>query len=169
MAVGRRRVVGGGVSNLAAYLLWPRDFPETIAQSIHNLSERSGSPKGYRATERVLRQSAPTHPGYRQGSPNGGKLPDGFLAGPRSLIGYAVLVLVVVSVLALGRRIPPVMVGHRAAGHRLTLPPSSSTTTWYSFCRSLRSLSETPTGRRVLGYSTGLQPTAAAVVQSASA
>jgi hypothetical protein len=32
-------------------------------------------------------------------------------AGPRSLIGYAVLVLVVVSILALGRRIPPVMVG----------------------------------------------------------
>ncbi len=41
----------------------------------------------------------------------GGKIPDGFLAGPRSLIGYAILVLVVVAVLALGRRIPPVMVG----------------------------------------------------------
>ena len=41
----------------------------------------------------------------------GGKIPDGFLAGPRLLIGYAVLVLVVVAVLALGRRIPPVMVG----------------------------------------------------------
>ena len=25
------------ISNLAAYLLWPRDFPETITQSIHNL------------------------------------------------------------------------------------------------------------------------------------
>ena len=41
----------------------------------------------------------------------GGKIPDGFLVGPRSLIGYGVLVLVVVAVLALGRRIPPVMVG----------------------------------------------------------
>ncbi len=29
--------VGGVVlSNLAAYALWPRDFPETIMQSIHN-------------------------------------------------------------------------------------------------------------------------------------
>ncbi len=37
----------------------------------------------------------------------GGKIPDGFLAGPRSLIGYGVLVLVVVAVLALGRRMPP--------------------------------------------------------------
>ena len=41
----------------------------------------------------------------------GGTVPEGFLAGPRSLIGYVVLVLVVVCVLALGRRIPPVMVG----------------------------------------------------------
>jgi hypothetical protein len=43
-------------------------------------------------------------------SPNG-VVPGGFLAGPRSVIGYAVLVLVAVSVVALGRRIPPVMVG----------------------------------------------------------
>ncbi len=41
----------------------------------------------------------------------GGKIPDGFLAGPRSLIGYVVLLLVIASVVALGRRIPPVMVG----------------------------------------------------------
>ena len=41
----------------------------------------------------------------------GGKIPDGFLAGPRSLAGYAVLVIIVVSVLALGRRIPPVLTG----------------------------------------------------------
>ena len=41
----------------------------------------------------------------------GGKIPDGFLAGPRSLAGYAVLVIIVISVLALGRRIPPVMTG----------------------------------------------------------
>jgi hypothetical protein len=40
-----------------------------------------------------------------------GHVPDGFLAGPRSLIGGTVLVVVAVCVLALGRRIPPVMVG----------------------------------------------------------
>jgi hypothetical protein len=38
-------------------------------------------------------------------------VPDGFLAGPRSLIGYVVLVLVVAAVLALWRRISPVMAG----------------------------------------------------------
>src|SRR6516162_2750539 len=40
-----------------------------------------------------------------------GGIAEGFLAGPRSLIGYAVLFLIIISVLALGRRIPPVMVG----------------------------------------------------------
>jgi hypothetical protein len=29
-------VAGAGICNVAAYLLWPRDFPETITQSIHN-------------------------------------------------------------------------------------------------------------------------------------
>ncbi|ORA15460.1 hypothetical protein BST12_21970, partial [Mycobacterium angelicum] len=42
---------------------------------------------------------------------SGGKLPDGFLAGPRSMLGYGVLLIVVVAVLVLGRRIPAVMAG----------------------------------------------------------
>jgi hypothetical protein len=29
-------VAGAGICNVAAHLLWPRDFPETITQSIHN-------------------------------------------------------------------------------------------------------------------------------------
>jgi hypothetical protein len=41
----------------------------------------------------------------------GGKIPADFVAGPRSLLGYVVLVLVVVCVVALGRRISPVMAG----------------------------------------------------------
>ncbi len=41
----------------------------------------------------------------------GGKIPDGYLLGPRSLAGYAVLVIIVVSVLALGPRVPPVLTG----------------------------------------------------------
>jgi hypothetical protein len=41
----------------------------------------------------------------------GGKIPAGFIAGPRSLLGYVVLVVVVVCVVALGRRIQPVMAG----------------------------------------------------------
>jgi hypothetical protein len=34
--MGGIAVAGAVIANLAAYLLWPRDFPGTIAQSIHN-------------------------------------------------------------------------------------------------------------------------------------
>ena len=53
----------------------------------------------------------------------GGKIPDGYLAGPRLLLGYVVLALVVVSVLALGRRIPPVMVGIVLLATAALFPP----------------------------------------------
>jgi hypothetical protein len=109
--LGGVAVVGIGLSNIAAYLLWPRDFPETIAQSIHNVIKfnsgfgAAADPRNI-SFSRALLLIPDTLASARTG-----KIPDGFLAGPRSLIGYAVLALVVVCVLALGRRIPPVMVG----------------------------------------------------------
>ena len=129
--LGGLAVVGAGLSNLAAYLLWPRDFPETITQSIHNLVGDSSSffqglfdPRNVSFGRALL-----LIPDIVKFNQTGGKLPDGFLAGPRSLIGYAVLVLVIVAVLALGRRIPPVMVGIVLLAtatlfplHRLLLP-----------------------------------------------
>jgi hypothetical protein len=87
---------------LGAYLLWPRDFPKTIVQSIHNAFQHdSFVPIGYMynvSFAKVLADIATLNP-------------HGFLNGFAPLFGYVVLVLVVVSVLALGRRIPPVMVG----------------------------------------------------------
>ena len=46
----------GGVliSNIAAYLLWPRDFPGTITQSIRNLSSISSSPRRLSTCEMCL-------------------------------------------------------------------------------------------------------------------
>ena len=35
--LGGLALAGVAASNVAAYLLWPRDFPETITQSVHNL------------------------------------------------------------------------------------------------------------------------------------
>jgi hypothetical protein len=109
--LGGIAVVGVVTSNLAAYLLWPRDFPGTIAQSIHNAL-------GYGFFKELI---SPENVSFGKGllliadgieaRGAGGKIPVGFLAGPRSLIGYGVLVLVVVAVMALGRRVPPVMVG----------------------------------------------------------
>ena len=110
--LGSLALGGVAISNLAAYLLWPRDFPETITQSIHNVFDLQGSFQMLVTMQNVsFGRGLLLFPDTEKLKQTGGKIPDGFLAGPRSLIGYAVLVLVVVSVLALGQRITPVMVG----------------------------------------------------------
>lgn len=108
---GSIAVAGAVISNVAAYALWPRDFPETITQSLHNTL-------GYGTFQALVihfnasfAKGLLVVPDAIKARDTGGAIPDGFLAGPRSLIGYAVLVLVVVCVLALARRIPPVMAG----------------------------------------------------------
>jgi hypothetical protein len=97
------------ITNLGAYLLWPRDFPKTIVQSIHNaLRHESLMPIGsmYNVSfAKILADIAALNPDIAALNRSG------FLNGFVPLIGYVVLVLVAVSVLALGRRIPPVMVG----------------------------------------------------------
>jgi hypothetical protein len=107
-------VAGVAVSNIAAYALWPQDFPHTIAQSIHNLLSYGG---GSMRAAMVANSNVSFGKGLLaipdgiKAGQTGGKVPDAFIAGPRSLIGYVVLLLVVAAVVALGRRIPPVMVG----------------------------------------------------------
>jgi hypothetical protein len=109
--MGGIAVAGAVTSSLAAYLLWPRDFPATITQSMHN-TLNYGSPElavGFRNV--AFGRALLLIPDGIKAAQIGGKIPDGFLAGPRSLAGYAVLVIIVVSVLALGSRIPPVLTG----------------------------------------------------------
>lgn len=101
------------VSNVAAYLLWPRDFPKTIMQSAHSIAGYGDN--SFEALVTHLNVSFGKAllavPDGLKAQQAGGKIPDGFLAGPRTLIGYVVVLLVVAAVFALGRRIPPVMVG----------------------------------------------------------
>ena len=107
--VGGIAVVGGLVGNLAAYALWPRDFPGTIALSLRYAL-------GYGA---FYAKTGMLNTSFGKGifmipdaiAGHGQAAPYGFLEGPRSLIGYAVLLVVVMSVLVLGRRIAPVMAG----------------------------------------------------------
>ena len=109
--------VGGIVgTNLVAYVLWPRDFPETIVQSMRNTfgtyGQGSGTFQGLIANFNVsFAKGLLAVPDGIKARELGGKVPDGFLAGPRLLLGYAVLALLVIAVLALGRRIPPVLAG----------------------------------------------------------
>jgi hypothetical protein len=112
--MGSIAVAGTAVSNLAAYALWPRDFPHTITQSISGLFNYGG---GWMQAAMVANSNVSfgkalllIPDGIKAGQ-TGGKIPDDFLAGPRSLIGYGVLLLISSAVLALGPRIPPVMAG----------------------------------------------------------
>lgn len=104
--------VGGVVlSNIAAYLLWPRDFPETIAQSIHNARDYGTSfPMLVGINNVSFANGVLLIPDHIMRMKLG-YVPPSFLAGPRLLIGIVVLLVVVGWVLALGRRIPSVMVG----------------------------------------------------------
>ena len=109
--MGGAALAGAVTSSLAAYLLWPRDFPATITQSIHN-TLNYGSPQlavGFRNVS--FGRALMLIPDGIKAAQTGGKIPDGFLAGPRSLVGYVALVIIVVAVLALGSRIPPVLAG----------------------------------------------------------
>lgn len=110
--LGSLAIGGVAISNIAAYLLWPRYFPGTIGQSIHNVIKFNSSFAGLQDQRNLsFARALLLIPDNIKAAQMGGKVPDDFLAGPRSLLGYAILALVVVSVLALGQRIPPVVAG----------------------------------------------------------
>lgn len=105
-------LVGVAITNLAAYLLWPRDFPGTIMESLQTMSFYGNWFPGLIDMRNVsFGRALLLIPDSVKAVQSGGSIPEGFLAGPRSLIGYAILAAVVISLLTLGRRIPPVMAG----------------------------------------------------------
>lgn len=130
-------ITGVVVSNIAAFLLWPRGFPGTIAQSIHGIIKFNSSFGGLRDPRNVSFGKALLLIPDSIKNYQSGKIPEGFLTGPRTQIGFAVLVIVVVAVLALGRRIPPVMVGIVLLATATFSPRTSPSTISFSSCQSL--------------------------------
>lgn len=114
-------VAGIAIANFAAYLLWPRHFPATITQSIHNLFGTSGL---YLTDLRNVSfgRAILLAPDYFKLLQTG-QLPDSFLAGPRALIGYGILAVIVACMLGLGRRIAPVMSGIVLLATATLFPP----------------------------------------------
>jgi hypothetical protein len=109
--MGAIALAGTVMSNLAAYLLWPQEFPDTIRLSIHNALHFDSVASDVGVWNVSFAKGLLLLPDSIAAFNSGGRVPEGFLAGPRSLIGYVVLVVVVLCVLGLGRRIPPVMAG----------------------------------------------------------
>lgn len=104
-------VTGAVAFNFAAYALWPHDFPGTIAQSMRATLESGAFQRLVGAQNVSFNKAVLLIPDSVAKVRNGGSVPDGYLLGIRSLVGYVVLVLVVALVVALGRRISPVMAG----------------------------------------------------------
>jgi hypothetical protein len=105
--LGALAVGGAVIANLAAYLLWPRHFPETIVQSIHNILGHGSTAESTWVQNQSFAKGLQFFPDMiaiwkGRGTP----VFPGFV-----LVGYVVLVVVVVCILALGRRIPPVITG----------------------------------------------------------
>lgn len=122
--LGGLTIAGVVLSNLAAYLLWPRDFPGTIMQSVRNVLHGGGPFQWLLGQQNVsFGKALLIVPDTVKLYQSGGKIPDGFLAVPRSLIGYVVLLGVVLALLVLGRRIPPIMVGIVLLATAALFPP----------------------------------------------
>ena len=110
--MGGFAVAGVVVSSVGAYLLWPRGFPATIAESIHGTLGYGGPSLALGMRNVAFGRALLLIPdGIKSYQSGWGKIPDDFLAGPRSLAGYGVLLAIVIAVLVLGRRIPPVLTG----------------------------------------------------------
>jgi hypothetical protein len=112
--LGAFAVTGTLVSNYFAYLIWPDDYPDTIGQSINNALHHGDILEPLDQLENVsfAKGLLALPDGIAQAPSVYGPAQRVILTdGPRSLIGYGVLAIVIVSVLVLGRRIAPVMAG----------------------------------------------------------
>ena len=111
--LGGIAVAAAVLLNTIAYLAWPKDFPDTILQSIRNVFSHGIFNMGTieEHWNRSFARGLLVLPDYIAALNARGDVPEDFLTKPPSLIGYAVLVVTVACVLILGRRIPPVMVG----------------------------------------------------------
>lgn len=109
--MGWLTLAGIAISNIGAFLLWPTGFPGSITRSIHDIMKYNNSFGGLHDTRNVaFARGLLLIPDGIKNSQTG-QIPDDFLLGPRTTIGFLLVIVVVFSVLALGRRIPPVMAG----------------------------------------------------------
>ncbi len=119
-------LAGAFITNLAAYLLWPQSFPSTVFQSIHNTVGFGGPGSSASRTDLYNMSFAEgllMIPDDIKAGETGGNIPNSFIAGPRSVLAYIVLIVVVAGVLALGRRLPPVMAGIALLPAACLFPP----------------------------------------------
>jgi hypothetical protein len=118
--------VGGVIAtNLVTYLLWPRDFPGTVGQSIHNAVgyTASGPISGWSNVSfgngfLFVAQRAIWHL-------TGRGVPEPLINPVEAIVGCAILIAVVTSIVVLGRRVDPLMAGVALLATTSLFPPLS--------------------------------------------
>lgn len=108
---GAIAVVGVLTSNVAAYLLWPSDFPATIIQSLQNALNYGSMPLDMGDRNVSFGKGLLLIPDMIKSFQTGGEIPVSYFAAVRLLSGYVILAVIVLAVLLLGPRIPPVLTG----------------------------------------------------------
>lgn len=107
----------GVFASFLAYLLWPHNFPATIVQSMRGILGYwdSATPSIY--SNPMNRYNASfvkgifLIPDALKAQGNNGVAPQDYLGEARTLIGFAIPAIIVIGLLVLGKRIPPLMVG----------------------------------------------------------
>lgn len=118
-------VTAAAALNLAAYALWPRDFPNTIEQSLGSTLDAGAFQRLAFGLNVSFGRAVLVIPDSIAALRHGGTIPDGFLLGVRSLAGYGVLIVVAICLLVLGRRVSPVMAGIAMLATASLFPPLS--------------------------------------------
>lgn len=96
--------------NFAGYLLWPRDFPHTVTQSFHGVVGYVGDVPLLSNVNVALPNAILAIP-YAIAAVMRGERPPGFPSIVHTLTGLGFLAFVVISLVVLGRRVPPLMAG----------------------------------------------------------
>lgn len=123
--VGFMTTAGMVISNVVAYLVWPRDFPRTIAQSLRLILSFGRQDANSLTADNVWFVKgmlfSPLNVSFAKGLlliPNGiearregGILPIGYLATLYPIIGLGIPIIFIGWLIFLGRRIPSLMAG----------------------------------------------------------
>lgn len=109
--------VGVAITNILPYLLWPEEFPRTVARSIRALFGYGYLVDGKLAVAVPGRYNVSfvkglfLVPDALSANKTGGLLPVDYLSSARLYVGIGLLLVLLLCLLVLGRRIPPLIMG----------------------------------------------------------
>lgn len=105
------------ITSILAYLLWPADFPSTIDRSVKMILNYTSPAGGNISSTPIIRYNVSfikgifLLPDALAANKTGGVLPADYLNYGRLSVGFGITILILLCLLLLGRRIPPMIAG----------------------------------------------------------